>query len=74
MPQIMMSHPLHGIKFALSEAEIEHDEKFGWTRYTDATPGEATPVEKRKYTRRVATQPLEQPNGSAPASDESAGE
>lgn len=74
MPQIMLSHPDHGIKFAMSESEVEHDEKFGWTRYTDDTPEVAAPVEKRKYTRRVTTQTLEQPNGDTPASDESAGE
>ena len=74
MPQIMLSHPDHGIKFALSESEVEHDEKFGWTRYTDDTPEVAAPVEKRKYTRRVTTQTLEQPNDEQSASDESAGE
>ena len=73
MPQIMLTHPDHGIKFALSEAEVTHDAKFGWTRYTDGTPAEAAPVEKRKYTRRVTTQPLEQPNDEQSASDESAG-
>ena len=69
MPQILMTHPDHGSKFAMSETEAVHDEKFGWTRYT-----EDAPVEKRKYTRRAATTSLEQPNGDAPVSDESAGE
>lgn len=68
MPQILLTHPDHGAKFASNENEVEHDEKFGWTRYT-----EDAPVEKRKYTRRAATS-LEQPNGDAPVSDESAGE
>lgn len=74
MPQILLTHPDHGSKFALSETEVENDVKQGWTRYTDATPQEAAPVEKRKYTRRVTTQPLEQPNDEPSASEESAGE
>ena len=74
MPQILMTHPDHGCKFALSETEVAHDEKLGWTRYTDGTPEVAAPVEKRKYTRRVTTQTLEQPNDEQSASDESAGE
>lgn len=73
MPQILMTHPTHGSKFALSESEAEHDAKFGWTRYTDATPEVAAPVEKRKYTRRVTEQPIEQPNSNMLASDESEG-
>lgn len=64
---ILLTHPDHGAKFALSDSEVEHDEKFGWTRYT-----ESAPVEKRKYTRRAA-QPLEQPNDEQSVSDESAG-
>lgn len=73
MPQILLTHPVHGSKFALSESEVEHDAKFGWTRYTDATPEVAAPVEKRKYTRRVTEQPIEQPNSNMLASDESEG-
>ena len=77
MPQILMTHPQHGNKFALSETEAEHDEKFGWTRYTEATPAPVAPVAeeapKRKYSRRVIEQPVEQPNGTEPVSDESEG-
>ena len=78
MPQIMLSHPDHGIKFAMSESEVEHDEKFGWVRYTDSTPAAvedlaAEVAPKRKYTRKVTEQPIEQPNGSEPVSDESEG-
>lgn len=78
MPQILLTHPIHGTKFALSEEEVKMDEKFGWTRYTDATPTEQTPVEaapkaKRSYTRRVIEQPIEQPNSNELASDESEG-
>ena len=70
---ILLTHPIHGTKFALSDSEVENDAKFGWTRYTDDTPETVAPAEKRKYTRRVTTQPLEQPNDSESASDESAG-
>ena len=73
MPQILLTHPVHGSKFALSESEVEHDAKFGWTRYTDVTPDQVAPVEKRKYTRRVTEQPVEQPNSNMLASDESEG-
>lgn len=77
---ILLTHPEHGSKFALSDGEVEHDEKFGWVRYTDTTPTEVAPVDdkpKRKYTRRVTDQPSEQPNEVpeflTSASDESAG-
>lgn len=79
MPQILLTHPNHGSKFALSENEVEHDEKFGWTRYTEATPAPVEQEEtaevapKRKYTRKVIEQPIEQPNSDALASDESEG-
>lgn len=78
MPQILLTHPDHGSKFALSENEAQHDEKFGWVRYTEPTPAavEDTPAEvapKRKYTRKVTEQPIEQPNGNEPVSDESEG-
>lgn len=80
MPQILLTHTAHGSKFALSEAEVEHDEKFGWVRYTDDTPALVEPEAekpKRKYTRRTVEQstdqPIEQPNGDVPVSDESEG-
>ena len=78
MPQILLTHPDHGSKFALSDAEVQHDEKFGWVRYTAPTPAqvEEAPAEaapKRKYTRKVTEQPIEQPNGNEPVSDESEG-
>ena len=65
MPQILLTHPIHGSKFALSDAEVEHDEMFGWARYTDDTPVEAAPVEvkrKRKNARQVTEPTIEQPN------------
>lgn len=71
---VMLVHPEHGVKFALSQTEIDHDENFGWTRYTDdtpaAVPAEAAPRPKR---RRVIEQPVEQPNSATLASDESEG-
>lgn len=30
---IFLQHPVHGRKIAIMEAEAEHDEKNGWTRY-----------------------------------------
>ena len=57
----------------LQIGNAENDAKNGWTRYTDATPDTAAPVEKRKYTRRVVEQPVEQPNSEPLASDESEG-
>ena len=80
MPQILLTHLLHGSKFALSESEADQDEKNGWVRYTDATPALVEPEAekpKRKYTRRTVDQtteqPIEQPNGEEPVSDESEG-
>lgn len=82
---VVMVHPVYGAKIAINEDELKHDEKLGWTRYNPDTPVEqsieAAPVEnapaKRKYTRRVTPQPIEQPNEVpaflASASDESEG-
>lgn len=88
MPQILLTHPVHGSKFALSDGEVEHDEKYGWKRYTDDTPKAAATTKGRKATVKVereveqpAEQPaeptIEQPNDTpeflAPVSDESEG-
>ena len=75
---ILLTHPIHGSKFALHESEVALDEENGWVRYTDGTPespSEAAPVErvKRKYTRRVQEAPVEQPNSDTLVSDESEG-
>jgi hypothetical protein len=65
---IVLTHPKHGAKIAISEVEAKQDEKIGWVRYTAPTPVE--PV-VRKYTRK----PIEQPISNALlASDESEGE
>jgi|DEB19_MinimDraft_3_1074340.scaffolds.fasta_scaffold130587_2 hypothetical protein len=72
---VVLTHPQHGAKVATNEIEIQQDEKNGWVRYTSATPveePEAAP--KRKYTRRVVEQSIEQPNEKISASDESEGE
>lgn len=51
---VTLVHPLHGAKVATMEAEVEADEKNGWTRYN---PDEVEPVNelgnKRKYTRKA---------------------
>ena len=82
---VVLVHPIHGAQVAINELETEMDEKNGWTRYNPDTPvekpTEAAPVEdapaKRKYTRRVTQQPIEQPNEVpdflTSASDESEG-
>ena len=66
MPIIYLSHPVHGRKIASLDAEAENDELNGWTRYNPDTPVEAAPAEsekpKRKYTKRVTEQSIEQPN------------
>ena len=54
---IYLTHPLHGAKVATMEAEVEADEKNGWTRYNPDTPSAPedaanTLVVKRKYTRK----------------------
>lgn len=35
---IYMSHPMHGNKVAIAEAEAIADEKNGWIRYNPDTP------------------------------------
>jgi len=75
---VTLIHPIHGAKVATNETEIEMDEKNGWTRYNPATPIEVAPAPvveapKRKYTRKVTEQPVEQPNSEKLASDESEG-
>jgi hypothetical protein len=60
MAQIYLTHPVHGTKIASLDAEVEHDEKFGWTRYNpDQSPESEDEVAvntlslKRKYIRKV---------------------
>ena len=78
----VLVHPIHGAKVATNETELEMDEKNGWTRYNADTPVEVAPepvveAPKRKYTRKVTDQPVEQPNEVpsflTSASDESEG-
>lgn len=54
---VTLVHPIHGAKVATMEAEVEADEKNGWTRYNPDTPSAPeetanTLVTKRKYTRK----------------------
>jgi hypothetical protein len=79
---VTLVHPIHGAKVAINEVEIANDEKNGWTRYNPDTPVEVasesvTDAPKRKYTRKVTDQPVEQPNEVpsflTSASDESEG-
>lgn len=62
MAQILLTHPVHGSKFALSDAEVEHDEKHGWSRYTDDTPKAATSKGKKATVKveRAIEQPVEE--------------
>jgi hypothetical protein len=73
---VVLTHPVYGAKIATNANEIEADENNGWTRYNDDTPVEAAPA-KRKYSRKVTDQPVEQPNEVpsflTSASDESEG-
>ena len=82
MPVIYLQHPVHGAKVATMELEAVFDETNGWTRYNPDTPVEVasesvTDAPKRKYTRKVTDQPIEQPNEVLPfltsVSDESEG-
>jgi hypothetical protein len=78
---IVLVHPEFGAKVATNEAEIEMDEKNGWTRYNPDTPVEVAPKAEKpvrnKLTRKVTEQPVEQPNEVpsflTSASDESEG-
>ena len=79
---IVLVHPEFGAKIATNEAELDMDEKNGWTRYNPDTPVEVAPepvveAPKRKYTRKVTDQSIEQPNEVSSfltsASDESEG-
>ena len=78
---VTLVHPLYGAKVAIDAAEIEMDEKNGWTRYNPCTPVEVAPKAEKpvrnKLTRKVTDKPVEQPNEVpsflTSASDESEG-
>lgn len=79
---VTLVHPLYGAKVAINQEEFDNDVKNGWSEYNPDTPVEAAPVPvveapKRKYTRKVTDQPVEQPNEVpsflTSASDESEG-
>ena len=44
MAVIYLKHPVHGHKVACSDLEAEHDENYGWERYTIDTPITKEPV------------------------------
>ena len=55
MYAIYLKHPNHGTKVAISEAEADHDEGFGWVRYNPAEPedlDDETPVNSFVVKRR----------------------
>jgi hypothetical protein len=79
---ITLVHPEFGAKVATNEEELNNDVKNGWSEYNPITPVEVAPepvveAPKRKYTRKVTDQPVEQPNEVpsflTSASDESEG-
>jgi hypothetical protein len=75
---IVLVHPEFGAKIATNQEEFNHDVKNGWSEYNPDTPVEVAsePVveaSKRKYTRKVTDQSIEQPNSDTLASDESEG-
>ena len=78
---VTLVHPEFGAKVATDQAEIDNDEKNGWTRYNPDTPVEAAPIAEKpvrnKLSRKVTEQPVEQPNEVpsflTSASDESEG-
>jgi len=75
---VILIHPVHGAKIAISELEIEQDEKNGWTRYNSDTPAEQVAAPEAERPRRGrprrVTEPIERPNSKMLASDESEGE
>jgi len=75
---ITLVHPEFGAKVATNQEELNHDVKNGWSEYNPDTPVEVAPesvveASKRKYTRKVTDQSIEQPNSDTLASDESEG-
>ena len=78
---VTLVHLEFGAKVATDQAEIDNDEKNGWTRYNPDTPVEAAPIAEKpvrnKLTRKVTDKPVEQPNEVpsflTSASDESEG-
>jgi len=54
---IYLRHSVHGTKVAISEAEVEADEKNGWARYNPDTPTEAAPVVNELAARRRGRPP-----------------
>jgi hypothetical protein len=75
---ITLVHPEFGAKVATNQEELNNDVKNGWSEYNPDTPVEVASesvveASKRKYTRKVTDQSIEQPNSDTLASDESEG-
>jgi hypothetical protein len=45
MAVIYLTHPQHGTKVAIMDAEAIYDEERGWTRYDPAAPASASDIE-----------------------------
>ena len=54
MAVIYMSHPLHGAKVAIDEAEAIYDEMNGWRRYSQDTPDAAAIVDDEAVVNELA--------------------
>ena len=42
MPNIVLSHPIHGTKIAISDLEIQHDKRNGWKEAQTVIPEPVT--------------------------------
>ena len=45
MAAIVLVHPVHGAKVAISEQEVEYDSLSGWTRYSAPTETPAVVID-----------------------------
>jgi hypothetical protein len=54
MASILLTHPVHGAKIAISELEAEYDESNGWTRYDENAPVPANNLSIARRGRRPA--------------------
>lgn len=72
MANIILVHPVHGAKVAISEQEAKQDEVSGWTRYTPSQPvvlvtpteiegsdDKSTPRKMKKGSRNKLIEPTE---------------
>lgn len=63
---VILVHPIHGAKVAISEREIEVDVKNGWLEYNpnvvDEMVSKPEKPARNKLSRKVTDHPVEQPN------------